>query len=702
MTVMDTITLELLRHGPAHNQLLSPLTPYLALCENHGAVTVNLPFEHAQLLHRLGALRYEETDEPAEQRRRFEVDNVARELGGVLARIPGLIAETNKTSRRPGDISHLRLIISANEMALLPFELAFTPEGCPGAGQHMVLQPHAPLCVTREVRRAPTPLPPPGGDFRVLFVAAAPKAAGKIPLKAHNLALRRAIAPWVRHFSDDKQRKERVEEHLVVLPNATIEEIAEQCAVGSFTHVHILAHGVSKTDRLGEQYFIALHDAADPSKIDYVSGKRLAAALRPNRRATPDERKRPTSWYGDRSANRRTDGGIASPLAVTLATCDGGAVGSVIGNGASIAHDLHDAGIPIVAASQFPLTFAGSVRMVEDLYEGLLWGEDPRLLMHALRRRLYADQLKSHDWAGLTLYAALPENFDEVLTDLQVHRARLGMEAAMNWADEHIRSMPFASDEVDWELPISKEKIDNLNRRIDSAMGRLGKIVEKSPRHQAHIYGLLGSSMKRQSELLHKSKWILGDEDISECISILQKARDNYYESYRADRANSWALVQYLSLELFLVLRRGDNSTVIGPRLERIADYLSAAEVMSNEDRLNHNDIRKAWALGNILEINILKGILKPCLERIDSQRHINITIDQNDLLSTLNEMLAIAGRYSFEAYSTLRQLKRYLWFNQLHGQIFRDRSENVYKETCRLILWLAKEFPDDLEEVWS
>jgi hypothetical protein len=32
---MRTITLELLRHGPAHNQLLSPLTPCLALCENH-------------------------------------------------------------------------------------------------------------------------------------------------------------------------------------------------------------------------------------------------------------------------------------------------------------------------------------------------------------------------------------------------------------------------------------------------------------------------------------------------------------------------------------------------------------------------------------------------------------------------------------------------------------------------------------------
>jgi hypothetical protein len=56
---MRTITLELLRHGPAHNQLLSPLTPYLALCENHGAETLHVPFEHNQFLHRLDALGYQ-------------------------------------------------------------------------------------------------------------------------------------------------------------------------------------------------------------------------------------------------------------------------------------------------------------------------------------------------------------------------------------------------------------------------------------------------------------------------------------------------------------------------------------------------------------------------------------------------------------------------------------------------------------------
>jgi len=51
------IRLEFLRSGPAHNQLISPLTSYMALCGAEGPVSVHLPFEHAQLLTRLERLR---------------------------------------------------------------------------------------------------------------------------------------------------------------------------------------------------------------------------------------------------------------------------------------------------------------------------------------------------------------------------------------------------------------------------------------------------------------------------------------------------------------------------------------------------------------------------------------------------------------------------------------------------------------------
>ncbi|MCK7492772.1 MAG: hypothetical protein MZW92_15495 [Comamonadaceae bacterium] len=41
-------------------------------------------------------------------------------------------------------------------------------------------------------------------------------------------------------------------------------------------------------------------------------------------------------------------------MVVSLASCNSGNVGSVAGAGASIAHALHEAGIPMVVAGQFP------------------------------------------------------------------------------------------------------------------------------------------------------------------------------------------------------------------------------------------------------------------------------------------------------------------------------------------------------------
>ena len=38
-----TVNVEFLRPGPAHNQLLSPITQYLAVCNNSGAGVVTVP-----------------------------------------------------------------------------------------------------------------------------------------------------------------------------------------------------------------------------------------------------------------------------------------------------------------------------------------------------------------------------------------------------------------------------------------------------------------------------------------------------------------------------------------------------------------------------------------------------------------------------------------------------------------------------------
>src|SRR5262245_64596119 len=88
MSEIRNVKLELLRQGPAHNQLLSPLTPYLALCGADGPVTVHLPFEHQQLLTRLARLRYvDDGVNISASQREAEVHEIGEVLGGVLSEV---------------------------------------------------------------------------------------------------------------------------------------------------------------------------------------------------------------------------------------------------------------------------------------------------------------------------------------------------------------------------------------------------------------------------------------------------------------------------------------------------------------------------------------------------------------------------------------------------------------------------------------
>ena len=77
----------------------------------------------------------------------------------------------------------------------------------------------------------------------------------------------------------------------------------------------------------------------------------------------------------------------------------------------------------MVVAGQFPLSFGGSVRLVEVLYDGLLWGYDPRRLIFDLRRRLYSQFPSKHDWASLTTYLSLPSDFDEQISATKINQA---------------------------------------------------------------------------------------------------------------------------------------------------------------------------------------------------------------------------------------------------------------------------------------
>ena len=233
MPRMRNVKLEFLRHGSAHNQLLSPLTEYLALCGNYAAASVRVPFEHHQWMRRLQHLRSQVGDPE-----NTEVKDTAQLLSRVLGSVPGLVAELSADSSVEPLMTHLRLVLSASELALLPFELADAPDGCPGAGQPLSLQTRSPICMTREVRRSnPQWLEWPRAS-RILFVAAAPPGVGGIPFEENYKALRESLEYWI----DDTEAhgvSDSTHTSLHVLGDATPTDIHDACAKWEFTHVHI-------------------------------------------------------------------------------------------------------------------------------------------------------------------------------------------------------------------------------------------------------------------------------------------------------------------------------------------------------------------------------------------------------------------------------------------------------------------------------
>lgn len=653
---MRQITFELLRHGPTHNQLLSPLTQYLALCENHAAVTVQVPFEHNQFLHRLRALSYQLGTES----RAFQVKDTARVLGDMLGEVPGLIAELNRESqdtapaasfvrRDPQRFTHLRVISSAAELALLPFELALTPNGFPGAGQSLLLQSQEPICLTREVRRVPEQYLRWPKNPRVLFVAASPPGVNPIPFDVHRSVLRECLAPWVAYAESDKDRERLLEQHLVVVTEASCDDIQRLCADGEFSHVHILAHGVQYQDGYDTRFGLALHDPNDPSKLDPVSGDRLATILRP--------------------AQSPSIGGLAKPIVVTLAACDSGNVGGVVGAGvgASLAHALHAVGIPMVVASQFPLSIPASNIFVKVLYSGLLWGEDPRISLHDLRRRLHSTFPATHDWASVTAFLSLPGDFERRLTDIQIDQTMRSIEVALNDADRATTGnkrpgawpppapAPGASDPT---LPLKHAK-----ERVEKGRQRLEALLVRTRDQKARVFGLLAATEKRCSEVYYSMDRGRTQETV-DWPRLLQKARGHYWDVFLHDRESSWAVVQYLSLSLLFEKWKREQWPMPVERHDEHNNphaLWTLARVLSTNDLRTKEEQRIRWAQGNLTELCLLGLLFDEPPAGFTPEKLRQAACDR------AQDLVDRAGPASFEVYSTRRQILRYVdWYPEI------------------------------------
>lgn len=399
-----TVRLEFLRSGPAHNQLLSPLTPYIAVCGNRPAETVYLQSEHIDIVERLDRLRYHDDHRASE----YELRSAGEAVVRLLASIRGLQEEITLARQSSADQIHLRVILSAQELAILPFELAQAPVVAGGKGRYGFAVP-PPVVLTRESRRESRKVLAWPAKPRVLVVLADPQRRG-LPRDAHLLALRRALAPWLDRRgvpeSDALRQRLEVERDAVieVIEGASLEAIARRCEGRDFTHVHVLCHGIPSSDR-EPRFGLALHDAVDPQKAAWIDGERLASAVLAGGMA-----------------------GRGGPSVLSLAVCDAGNVATVLRPNASLAHALHESGIPLVVASQLPLTFTGSAVMTEALYTGLLVGDDPLAVLARARAELLRTLPATHDWAAMTVYSSLPDDLDALVREARVESLKFRVE----------------------------------------------------------------------------------------------------------------------------------------------------------------------------------------------------------------------------------------------------------------------------------
>ncbi len=440
MTTARTITLEILRDGPPHNQLLSPLTAYLAKCQNRPAESIRLSIEHSDFLRWQAGLTYASVrrqtggpDAPnakAEElavsgvERRNAIADASKAVTNVFGLLRSLVAEL---ASDPCEWRHIHLVVDASELGALPFELAYAAPGFMVQGERLFAQQNARVTLTRQAHRVATSVVTWPKRPRILCVI----ADGDLPGDAHTLALWQAIDPWIgmndgdaslenpnaaeAEDAEDKRRDSvlvenrirEAEQMLTVLENPTLDDVSRVVSRTRFTHVHILAHGTPMPDASPGQTLYGLWFRGASGERDVVDGDRLEAALRHPR-------------------------DCQHPTVVTLATCEGANLsGAILGPGGSVAHAVHTKGVPLVVASQFPLSKLASVVATDMLYKALFRGEDPRVAIHAIRRELIVSHPDTHDWASLVLYASLPPNLEEQLRQVKMSSDKLAAETAV-------------------------------------------------------------------------------------------------------------------------------------------------------------------------------------------------------------------------------------------------------------------------------
>jgi hypothetical protein len=627
-----TVTVEFLRKGPPHNQLLSPLTEYLGICGDSGAGTVRIPYEQAAFNAVLEDLRYVDFDEQDQAPRQRALRTLGRSVGEMLGSVPGFAGSLAEPDGG-GSLLNLRIVTSASELALLPFELAKMPTTTGrSSNDWLALQAAAPVCVTRRSRFVPHCRAGWRQDKqpRILFVV----GPGIPPdlVSEHRETLREALAPWEKAGLGSERPSNPCLVELGTTNTgrlATIETIQDELATG-FTFVHVLAHGAESQEAEALTYGLYLagsqeRDGTGNAVVsDVVTGDRFASALSSLPRS---------AW----------------PSMVLTATCYSDYQGDLLVPGGSFAQSLHEAGVPLVVASQFPLTTEGSVSLTKALYGDLLWGREPLPALSRTRARLHAQHRHAHDWASLVVYDGLPDDMPAQALACRYERAKFAL--------QHAQRMQQGSEPLNARVP------DELAERALNSLPDHGG-------YEREREGLMASHAKLMAERTYRDAVQAGETEMGRQLrvrarALLEQSRRRYHFAARGflDPGNAkqleanlhWVLTQAIALDRLL----GDSGAELGWDRRLVNAFGRSAEEQAWVVAFQSATVEAQsgasgfWSHGSLAELWLLK-LFEPIGKKA-ARRARRMAKHHVERLGQLADPGA-----PFPVFSTKRQFDRY------------------------------------------